>query len=97
MVDLSGVDLISWFFFLGFIVVCFIIIIIVTKLEERYHKALVDKKQKMVMKNVRGMKGNLPSKEEKQKGFVVGQVYQMEDGTLAKYMEDGKFRKIKEE
>lgn len=27
--------------------------------------------------------------------FKVGQVYQMEDGSLAKYSEDGKFYKVK--
>jgi hypothetical protein len=97
MADLSGVDPISWFFILGFIVVCFIIIIIVSRLEERYNNKLLDKKQKMIQENVREMTRILSKKEVTQPEFAVGQVYRMEDGTLARYAKDGKFYRIKEE
>ncbi len=97
MADLSGIDPASWFFILGFIVICFIVIIIVSKLEEKHNTVLLDKKQKMIQENVREMTQILSSKEEKRPGFVVGQVYRMEDGTLARYAKDGKFYRIKEE
>ncbi|MDD3257423.1 MAG: hypothetical protein PHU87_04140 [Methanocorpusculum sp.] len=97
MADLSGVDPTSWFFILGFIVICFIIIIIVSKLEEKYNNKLLEKKQKMIQENVREMTGILSKKEGAQQAFVAGQVYRMEDGTLARYAKDGKFYRIKEE
>jgi len=34
-------------------------------------------------------------KREMQSGFVVGRVYMMEDGSMAKYVGDGKFVKVK--
>ena len=33
---------------------------------------------------------------DKQPAFVVGRIYQMEDGSLAKYIGDNKFVKVKE-
>jgi len=36
-------------------------------------------------------------KREAASGFVIGRIYQMEDGSLAKYVGDGKFIKVKTE
>jgi len=39
----------------------------------------------------------LKRKKEAATGFQIGRVYQMEDGSLAKYIGDGKFVKVHEE
>lgn len=39
---------------------------------------------------------NKENKNETPDNFTVGRIYQMEDGSYAKYIGDGKFKKVKE-
>lgn len=81
MTDISGFASDGWLLVIGFILLCFIIIVISAVFERRLRKT--QKEQKPA-------KGG-----ESQPDFVEGQVYQMEDGSLAKYAGNGKFLKIK--
>ena len=38
---------------------------------------------------------NVPAKQDPSPQFVVGRIYQMEDGSLAKYIGDDQFLKVK--
>lgn len=81
MTEISGFAPDGWLLFIGLILLCFIIIILSAGLERSLRRA---KKEKEQAKGV-----------ESQPAFVEGQVYQMEDGSLAKYAGNGKFLKIK--
>ncbi|HJJ43010.1 MAG TPA: hypothetical protein VJ857_03980 [Methanocorpusculum sp.] len=75
---------------IGIIIFCMILIFGIAKLERRL------KKQQPAKNNNSGASRGALSEEEMDGGFVVGQVYQMEDGTLAKYAGSGQFNKIKQ-
>ncbi|MEA5036797.1 hypothetical protein SDC9_35368 [bioreactor metagenome] len=81
MTDIFGSAPDGWLLVIGFIILCFIIIVISAVLERRLRRA----------KKAAGVPGDGKS----QPVFVEGQVYQMEDGSLAKYAGNGKFLKIK--
>ena len=81
MAEIFGFAPDGWLLVIGFILLCLLIIVITAVLEKRLRKK---------------QKENEPAKSgETQPDFVVGQVYQMEDGSLAKYAGNGKFLKIK--
>ena len=66
---------------IGFAVICFFVVILTGFLETRLKK---NKEQ--------------PAAEEPaepQPDFIVGRIYQMEDGSFAKYAGNGKFLKVK--
>lgn len=66
---------------IGFVVICFFVVILTGFLETRLKK---NKEQ--------------PAAEEPaepQPDFTVGRIYQMEDGSFAKYAGNGKFLKVK--
>ncbi|MBQ4596850.1 MAG: hypothetical protein IJB12_00415 [Methanocorpusculum sp.] len=66
---------------IGFAVICFFVVILTGFLESRLKK---NKEQ--------------PAAEEPaepQPDFTVGRIYQMEDGSFAKYAGNGKFLKVK--
>ena len=66
---------------IGFVVICFFVVILTGFLEARLKK---NKEQ--------------PAAEEPaepQPDFTVGRIYQMEDGSFAKYAGNGKFLKVK--
>ena len=66
---------------IGFAVICFFVVILTGFLETRLKK---NKEQ--------------PAAEEPAEpapDFTVGRIYQMEDGSFAKYAGDGKFLKVK--
>lgn len=94
MTDISGFELTSLAGIIGFILICLILVIVFTKLEHRFAKKPASKQQSAPAEP-RG-KSEAGSTGEAQPAFTVGQVYQMEDGTLATYAADGTFRKIQE-
>ena len=75
---------------IGIIIFCMILIFGIAKLERRL------KKQHLARNTISAASGDAFSEEGMDGGFVVGQVYQMEDGTLAKYAGSGQFNKIKQ-
>lgn len=89
-----GMD--SWILFGIVIIGCLLLIAIISRIEAKYNKRLVSPRQEIILENA-GERAREVFAEEKPPEFVVGQVYQMEDGTLAKYAADGKFYKIKTE
>lgn len=96
MFEGTDVSMNSWLIFGMVIIGCLILIAIISRIEAKYHKRLVSPRQEIILENASGRAQEIFS-EEKPPEFVVGQVYQMEDGTLAKYAADGKFYKIKTE
>jgi hypothetical protein len=93
MTDISGLASSSWLVLVGLILVCFIIIIVISRIETKYNKV----HHNIMPEFFPGNAGpGDSSKENNYTEFVVGQVYRMQDGTLAKYAGDGKFYKIKE-
>ena len=76
---------------IGIIIFCMILIFGITKLELRL------KKQQSARNNVSETGRDVLVEKEMDGQFVIGQVYQMEDGTLAKYAGSGQFNKIKQE
>ena len=78
------------------IIGCIILIAVISRIEAKYNKRLVSRRQETILENA-SERAQEVFAEEKQPEFVVGQVYQMEDGALAKYAADGKFYKIKME
>jgi len=92
MTDISELGLNNWSVLVGLIIVCLIIIIIISRIETKYNKGHQD----ILPEFFPGNAGSgSSSKENNYTEFVVGQVYRMQDGTLAKYAGDGKFYKIK--
>ncbi|MDU9376990.1 hypothetical protein McpSp1_16340 [Methanocorpusculaceae archaeon Sp1] len=86
----------SWIIFAVVIIGCLILIAVISRIETKYNKRFVSKRQEIILENASERAQEMFSEEE-QPEFVVGQVYQMEDGTLAKYAADKKFYKIKME
>ena len=86
----------SWVIFGLMIIGCIILIAVISRIEAKYNKRLVSRRQEIILENA-SERAQEVFAEDKQPEFVVGQVYQMEDGTLAKYATDGKFYKIKME
>lgn len=82
------------FVVIGFIILCMIVVLVVSKLEKRVNKNLSNNKQQS---NSPEMGRGALAEGEDFSAFIVGQVYQMEDGTLAKYAGNGQFHKIKPE
>ena len=64
---------------------CFAVIIITGFLE-----MLLKKKKEAAAESIK-----TEPETEQQPEFTVGRIYQMEDGTLAKYTGDGKFLKVR--
>lgn len=94
MYEGTGVEMSSWVI-LGIVIIgCLILIAVISWIEKKYNKRLISPRQEMILENAKERAQEVFA-EEKPPEFVVGQVYQMEDGTLAKYAEDGKFYKIK--
>ena len=94
MYEGTGVEMNSWVI-LGIVIIgCLILIAVISRIEKKYNKRLISPRQEMILENAKERAQEVFA-EEKTPEFVVGQVYQMEDGTLAKYAEDGKFYKIK--
>ncbi|HJK06546.1 MAG TPA: hypothetical protein O0X46_05340 [Methanocorpusculum sp.] len=94
MYEGTGVEMSSWVI-LGIVIIgCLILIAVISRIEKKYNKRLISPRQEMILENAKERAQEVFA-EEKTPEFVVGQVYQMEDGTLAKYAEDGKFYKIK--
>lgn len=75
-------DTLNILLLIGMIIICLLVVFVIT-----WYEAKRGSKQKETQK---------PASEENV-GYIKGQVYQMEDGTLAQYGDDGKFYKIKEE
>jgi flagellar biosynthesis/type III secretory pathway M-ring protein FliF/YscJ len=94
MADISGVDPVGVFVVIGFIILCMIVVLVVSKLEKRVNKNLSNNKQQS---NSPEMGREVSHEGENFSAFIVGQVYQMEDGSLAKYAGNGQFHKIKPE
>ena len=90
MADISGFESTGLLFVIGFIILCLILVFVFSKLERKVKKTLPGGKQQNDSPDVSPEGGDFSA-------FVVGQVYQMEDGTLAKYAGSGKFNKIKPE
>ena len=94
MYEGTGVEMSSWVI-LGIVIIgCLVLIAVISLIEKKYNKRLISPRQEMILENAKERAQEVFA-EEKPPEFVVGQVYQMEDGTLAKYAEDGKFYKIK--
>lgn len=66
---------------IGFVVICFFVVILTGFLEAR------------LKKNKEQTASEEPS--EPAPDFTVGRIYQMEDGSFAKYAGNGKFLKVK--
>lgn len=66
--------------FVLFLVICIVVVIVSTIIQYRLRM------KRGVLKD---------SSEKKQDEFVVGRIYQMKDGSLAKYVGDNKFLKVK--
>ncbi|HJJ55306.1 MAG TPA: hypothetical protein O0X50_04390 [Methanocorpusculum sp.] len=49
----------------------------------------------IIQYRMRMKRGDLKQVSEKKQEFVVGRIYQMKDGSLAKYVGDNKFLKVK--
>lgn len=94
MTDISGFELTGLAGIIGFILICLILVIVFTKLEQRFAKKPASNQQPSPEEHPK--ENESTPAEETQPAFVVGQVYQMEDGSLAEYAADGTFRKIKE-
>ncbi len=94
MTDISGFELTSLAGIIGFILICLILVIVFTKLEQRFAKKPASKEQPAPEGSPK--ENESAPADEAQPAFIVGQVYQMEDGSLAQYAADGTFRKIKE-
>ncbi len=94
MADISGVDPVGVFVVIGFIILCMIVVLVVSKLEKKLNKTLPKTKQQS---NSPEMGCGALSEGEDFSAYIVGQVYQMEDGSLAKYAGNGQFHKIKPE
>lgn len=76
--------LINWILLGGIIIICLIVIYLTSRYEDKRNERLKLEQQKKIQETA----AEAPA-------FTVGQVYQMEDGTLARYAADGKFYKIK--
>lgn len=87
-----GMD--SWLIFGIVIIGCLILIAVISRIEAKYHKRFISPRQEIILENASERAQDVFAGEQPPE-FVVGQVYQMEDGTLAKYAADGKFYKIK--
>lgn len=94
MYEGTEVGMNSWIIFGIVIIGCLILIAVISRIETKYNKRFVSSRQEIILENA-GERAQEVFAEEKPPEFVVGQVYQMEDGTLAKYAADGKFYKIK--
>jgi len=94
MADISGFEPTGLLVVIGFIVLCLILVFVFSKLERGLKKNLPRTKQTT---NSPEMTPEASSETDNTTAFIVGQVYQMEDGTLAKYAGNGKFNKIKPE
>jgi len=97
MFEGTEVGMNSWII-LGIVIIgCLILIAVISRIETKYHKRLISPRQEIILENASERAQEAFAKKEKPPEFVAGQVYQMEDGTLAKYAADGKFYKIKTE
>jgi|LSQX01.3.fsa_nt_gb predicted lipid-binding transport protein (Tim44 family) len=94
MTDISGFELTGLAGMIGFILICLILVIVFTKLEQRFAKKPASNQQPAP--EVPQKENESAPADEGRPAFIVGQVYQMEDGSLAEYAADGTFRKIKE-
>lgn len=94
MYEGTEVGMNSWIIFGIVIIGCLILIAVISRIEKKYNKRFVSSRQEIILENA-GERAQEVFAEEKPPEFVVGQVYQMEDGTLAKYAADRKFYKIK--
>lgn len=65
--------------FVLFLVICIVVVAGTTIIQYRLRKK----------------RGDLKQSPEKKQEFVVGRIYQMKDGSLAKYVGDNKFLKVK--
>lgn len=95
MTDISGFELTGLAGIIGFILLCLILVIVFSKLERKVAKKSASKEQPAPAEP-RENDASAPDSEAVEPAFIVGQVYQMEDGSLAEYAADGTFRKIKE-
>lgn len=93
MYEGTGVGIESWMIFAAVIIGCLILIAVISRIETKYHTRLVSRRQEIMLENASAQAQEIFSKPE----FIVGQVYQMEDGSLAKYESDGRFYKIRSE
>lgn len=96
MYEGAEVGMNSWIIFGIVIIGCLNLIAVISRIEKKYNKRLISPRQEIILENA-GERAQEVFAEEKPPEFVIGQVYQMEDGTLAKYIADGKFYKIKTE
>ncbi len=76
--------MVNWLILGVMILGCLAVIYLISRYEEKRGKRLLSKKQELMLEAA-----------EENAAFVVGQVYQMEDGSLARYASDGKFYKIR--
>jgi len=65
--------------FVLFLVICIVVVIVST----------------IIQYKLRMKRGVLKDSSENKQELVVGRIYQMKDGTLAKYIGDNKFLKVK--
>ncbi len=72
-------------FLIGFIVLCFVVILAAGFFEAKLKKKQEQGKQETTQE----------AEGEATPTFVVGRIYQMEDGSFAKYAGDGKFLKVR--
>lgn len=96
MYEGTEVGMTSWMIIAIVIIGCLILIAVISHIETKYNKRFISRRQEIILESA-GERAEEIFAEEKPPEFVVGQVYQMEDGTLAKYAADGKFYKIKTE
>lgn len=68
---------------IGFVVICFAVVIITGFLETK-----LKKKKEVPVEKPAEEPAEMPE-------FTVGRIYQMEDGSFAKYAGNGKFLKVK--
>lgn len=97
MADISGVDPVGLFVVIGFIILCLILVFVFSKLERKVNKTLPEANQQSRETSVPVTVSEVSPEGKDSAAFIVGQVYQMEDGTLAKYAGNGQFHKIKPE
>lgn len=79
-------DTLNILLLVGMIIICLLVVFVISWYEAKRGKPVLGGRQKAILEAA-----------EENAGYIKGQVYQMEDGTLAQYGDDGKFYKIKEE
>lgn len=93
MYEGTEVGMESWMIFAAVIIGCLILIAVISRIETKYHTRLVSRRQELILENSSERAQEIFAEPE----FIIGQVYQMEDGSLAKYESDGRFYKIRSE